>query len=169
MRKYLTPLIAIFLVLTGTLAALNSLFWTISQKPPKKDLSFETISKSFGGAHQEKKNYLIYDKGDWDEVWMKLHGQDQIPPAPEVDFNDEMVIATFQGQQGSAGYDIEIEKVVVKNDQIEVLGKEIEPGKDCITAAVVTHPYHIIKLKKLAKNVIFNFKKEVISCESSAN
>ncbi|NMG83356.1 MAG: protease complex subunit PrcB family protein [Methanosarcinales archaeon] len=127
----------------------------------EKEIPFETVSKGVDSGHKERKKYTITDNSDWMNLW-DIHIS---PPLPEVDFNQEMIIAVFYGTIASGGYTTKITKVIENKTNLVVFIKEIIPGKSCIVSAGETSPYHIIKIQKVDKEVIFNVDKEVIYCD----
>ncbi len=90
-------------------------------------------------------------------------GHSAIPP--EIDFNEEMILVVFQGEKSTGGYGIEINKIVEKENAIEVLVIETLPGYGCMVTEALTSPYHIVKLQKSTKEVIFKTEKEITDCQ----
>ncbi|OGP87610.1 MAG: hypothetical protein A2156_14690 [Deltaproteobacteria bacterium RBG_16_48_10] len=109
----------------------------------------------------------IRDAAAWFSFW-KEHssGIQPVPPAPNVNFREDMVVVAMLGYQTSGGGpEIEIESVddfirisntATKNYKITVVENE-SPGP----LDIITNPYHIIKIKK-ANSVVFEHEpKEV--------
>ncbi len=118
-----------------------------------KEIPYETISKGALSGHNEKRNYVIKDNDQWNELKIKINPD--ISALQEVDFNQAMVIAAFQGTQNSGGYSIEIIKVIDTENNIEVHIKEVVPAKDSVTTTVITSPYHMVKVSKDTKEIVF--------------
>ncbi len=115
---------------------------------------FDTVSKGQNGLG-EKKSDTIDNSKDFEALWNNLNsGRLPKPVLPEVDFDNEIVIAVFLGLIPTGGYGIEIAKVTEKKDKLEVLVLETVP-EGCIVTEAFTSPYHIIKTKKTSKNVVF--------------
>jgi len=116
------------------------------------------IVKQWNGAMsgETKAQRVVIRKADeWKKLWAKTHGNVTPPPAvPEVDFDKNMVLAVYQGQKGSGGYDVKIVKVVKGNKGVTAQVKETAPGKDDIVLTVITSPYHIVVVPK-AEDVKF--------------
>ncbi|MFC1801459.1 protease complex subunit PrcB family protein [Nanoarchaeota archaeon] len=119
--------------------------------------SFETISHSSSGTrHQEKQDYVIINEDDLMEMWEKVYTNvDPVPELPDVNFDEEMVIAVFLGTKPTGGYTIEITEVVETEDSLEVYVKETSPSPRNIVALAVTYPEHIVKVEKTDKEVVF--------------
>lgn len=131
-----------------------------TQVPPnengfqEKELSFETVDKDVNSNLEEKNNYVIQNKEEFQILWDKIGS---LKLLDEIDFSKYTVIAVFQGQKNSGGYSIEITKIVEKKGVIIISIKELEAGPGQ-AAAVITSPYHIIKTNKLTKNVEFEIE-----------
>lgn len=121
----------------------------------EQELIFETISKGSWSGHNDRKNYVIKDNTKWSNLWDIVHLRvTPKPELPDINFNDEMIIAVFQGSRPTGGYNIEITGIIEKENSIEVFIKETSPVG--IVTLVLTQPYHIVKIKKADKEVIFN-------------
>ncbi|MCX5719148.1 MAG: protease complex subunit PrcB family protein [Nitrospirae bacterium] len=130
-------------------------------------MPFTTIAKGDFCGHFEAKNYVIIDNNDWQNLWSKASFSlpaAQRPALPVIDFTQEMIIAVFQGGQNSMGYSIKIVRIVEEEKALRVSVEETRPGSNCVTAATITEPYHIIKLKKTNKEIIFKMTKEIHKC-----
>ncbi|MFH1100584.1 MAG: protease complex subunit PrcB family protein [Methanobacteriota archaeon] len=120
-------------------------------------LSFETISQNSFSGHTEQRDYVINSQDAWVELWnTTMNGvTTQLPEMPVVDFTDNTVIAVFFGQHSSLGYEIQIEKIVENNTRVIVYVKESSPKPGEPAGSALTQPYHIIKTKKITKEIIF--------------
>lgn len=131
------------------------------------ELNFETILK--GGYSEyckslEIENVVITSQVEWFQMLGKVGLEFSGVIAP-VDFTKDMLIATFQCSRPTGGYSIEITKIVETGNNLEVYLKDISPGYGCIVTEALTSPYHIVKIQKSDKEVIFNIDKEVINCQ----
>lgn len=121
-----------------------------------QDLAFKTISKENYSGHSDRKGYVIKDSFGWSNLWGVVHStRSPKPELPETNFNDEMIIAVFQGGQSTGGYGIEITKITEKEKSIEVFVNEKSPSQGSIVSHSFTQPYHIVKTKSVNKQVIF--------------
>lgn len=126
-------------------------------------LKFETIKESIYSSNAEEKKYTIKNWREWGDLWIKM-GYTRI--APIVDFNNDMVIAVFQGEKNTGGYSIEINRIIEKEKVIEVSVLETFPGRACMVTQALTSPYHVVKLAKSDKEVKFNVTEMMNNCES---
>ena len=126
-----------------------------------QELTFENISKGSYSGHNKRGDYVIKDSSELENLWDKMQSRvshtpiSAITDLPDVNFNDEMVIAVFQGTQSTGGYAIEITKIVEKEKSVEVFVKETSPSPDSLVTHAFTQPYHIVKIKRFDKEVIF--------------
>ncbi|MBL7849502.1 MAG: hypothetical protein JNN04_01280, partial [Cyclobacteriaceae bacterium] len=70
----------------------------------------------------------------------------------EVDLNCEMIILTLDEAYGYAGYEIEILSVVEEDTRILVTINRSDLG---MGLPVWTQPFHLVKVPKLDKEVVF--------------
>lgn len=126
------------------------------QNFPEKELAFENISRGFSSGHDGRKDYVIKDNSEWSNLWDIVNSiRRPLPALPVADFNNEMIIAVFQGAHSTGGYSTEITRIIEKDSSIEVFVKETSPSPGDMVAQVFTQPYHIVKIKKTDKQVLF--------------
>ncbi len=75
-----------------------------------------------------------------------------------VDFGSEMVLAVFMGRYTSGGYSIDVVSATENESSIDVVVKKAKPAKGSFRSTVITHPYHIVKLKKIEKEIKFKIE-----------
>ena len=119
-------------------------------------IEFQTVASGGYCGHSERKNYVITDENKWKSLLSEVYKTGSSKPTlMQIDFNKEMVIAVFQGTNSSGGFGIKATKIVEKDQSIEVFIEEIKPKSGQIVTMALTQPYHIVKLKKSNKQVIF--------------
>lgn len=166
-NSFFKILLVIFLILAGGLVFILYRYGNpLIPATESVDMAFETIVKGQISAEKENKNYIIEDKNEWQKIWDKIYANTVPKPLlPEIDFSGSEVVAVFQGEKPSGGYNIEITKASENNLNTFIFVKEASPGEDCLTSAAITNPYHIIGFKKADKKIVFKVSKEVIKCE----
>lgn len=112
--------------------------------------------KGYNSGYTLKGQEVFKDKNSWQAFWQE-HTSINIPPQalPEVDFNINMVIAVFMGQQGTGGYSVEIIEVAKLADRIVIRYKESIPQKGAMVTQALTQPYHIKVIEKSDLPVVF--------------
>ena len=79
-------------------------------------------------------------------------------PRPTVDFSKDMVVAVFLGTRTTSGYAVEIigyRSASPGLKDVIVEYRETAPGRDAISAQVLTSPYHIAVIPKQTGTVSF--------------
>ncbi|MGA9771161.1 MAG: protease complex subunit PrcB family protein [Blastocatellia bacterium] len=152
--------------------SLVALFFLLSTAARGQELErkadFETISKNFASGQAEKMSYVVTTRDEWERLWdATLSNAYPRPPAPEIDFTNHSIIAVFQGNQPSSGYDISISKVVKSGRKLKVYVKEVSPDLPCKVILVITQPFQIIQTEKIddAGKVRFKVKSKITRCE----
>lgn len=128
----------------------------------RNELKFKTIEKESQSNNIEAKNYSIKNNKEWTDLWTKISYARLVPI---IDFTKDMVIAVFQGEYSTGGYDIEIQKIIENEKNIEVFVKEISPGINCMVPQSFTSPFHIVKIQKSDKKVAFKIVKIINDCD----
>lgn len=139
-------------VLAGLLISLLSCGVRV---PQSREVTFQTLARGANGGVCESRNAVVKTESEWAALWKAVHAQGE-PPAPHVDFSKQMVIAVFQGERSSGGHSIEVKKMVEEGGQVKVLVEEVAPGKNCLSAMVITCPYHLVVTAKRNGEVSFS-------------
>jgi hypothetical protein len=110
-------------------------------------------------------NLVIRDRASWKRLWRQLHAGDIPQPAvPRVDFSLNMLIAVRQGPSSSGGYDIRITSIVDDGRRLLVAVEARKPGANCVMPAVITAPYHVVRIRRSAKPAVFKRHLTVYDC-----
>lgn len=128
----------------------------VSQVKFLNDYTFYKIDQNHNSGHPERKNYVITNEEEWKELQSKVYSDSDYGPPPHVksakiDFSKETVIAVFSGEKAGV-YTAQITRVVGNGNFITVAGEE--GGK-----SEGSQPFHIIKMKKIDKEIKFDIKK----------
>jgi VWFA-related protein len=92
------------------------------------------------------------DATEWDTLW-RAHAPTRARPA--VDFSQEMVVGVFLGSRPTAGFAVEIVGYREDGANVIVEYREAVPGRDLITAQVLTSPYHLVVVPRWSGMVVF--------------
>jgi len=114
-----------------------------------KNIEFETISKGSYSGHKEAANYVINSVKELEDIGIKI---------PKVDFSQFSVIAVYMGEFNTGGYEIKIIEIIEKSNGIEVKISKTFPKPGSLVTQALSQPYHIIKIQKTNKQVIFEGK-----------
>lgn len=123
-------------------------------------IDFSTIARGADSGFHTASLMVIKSGDKWADVW-EQHTSDTVPPPPipQVDFTQHQVVAVFAGERNSSGYSVEILTVETRTDNLPSLVitvKYHQPQPGIFVLDVITHPYHIIKIPRIAvERVIF--------------
>lgn len=137
-----------------------------SEAPASGPVSFSVLVEGQdSGAITEQKNYRIRTASELQELWRLVYGTDG-PTIPKVDFDQNEVLAVFDGTHSSGGYDVDVVDVNDENGLIRHVSiLHLAPGETCMTSSAVTSPFQIILLSKSALSIAREDRTEARSCE----
>ena len=119
-------------------------------------ISISEIAKGQQCGIATQRFEVIRDSSSFTNLWRSQSaGFFPAPEQPVVDFNQNIVIATFFGEQRTGGYSIEITGVAELADSIVVNVKGTLPGAGSMLTMVVSKPYHVVTIPKSSKPVAF--------------
>ena len=128
-------------------------------------ICFLTVAKLAESGHPERRNYVINDRAEWEELWAKV-GSSVSPnlPMPEIDFTRRTVIAVFQGSEPMSGFEVVISEINKADGGIKVIVKETI-NTHCGGTGSITRPFHIVEIEKQEQaEVEFKFKHKEKRC-----
>ncbi len=130
-------------------------------------IGFETIDMGdqSGVALEQPQVFKIETQAGWDDFWSRHQGN-LIPPPdlPQVDFSSEMVIAVVDRAEPSGGFRFEITGIEDVEGRLVVRVSKAIPGPDCIVTAVITQPFHIVRMAKSELEPEVEITSETYSC-----
>lgn len=112
-------------------------------------VSFSVLDQGTAAqAFAVRKNYAIYDAGEFATFWKKVHGENA--KVPYIDFSKQYVLAVFAGTEPSGGYSIGVSKVVKSGTQLAVTVTIEKPGISCVVTQALTTPYEFVAVDSSA-------------------
>jgi len=157
-QKYLliSGFSAVLVLITGIILISWYIPIQLQGQQKEEQISFETLSKGYYSGHDQRKDYVINSQNEWEELWKKtMSRQVPLPEVPAVNFSENTIIAVYKGSHRTGGYNIEITKILEKEQKIVVYVKETSPPSGARVTMAFTQPYHIVKTEKITKEVIF--------------
>lgn len=142
-----------------TILALLIFFWCTTLSGSK--IAFTTLEKGhYASGITDAFEEVIYGPRVFFNFFHRIHqGEMPAPITPEVDFENEMVIAVSPGPKMSGGYDVEIIDINEIEGKLLVLITLKEPGPDESVTEALTQPHHIISTSKSDEPVEFKWEK----------
>jgi hypothetical protein len=114
-------------------------------------VSFTTIARGPNSGIDEPRQVVVRAAEQWQALWR----QHSTEPAPTVDFEKHMVAGVFLGSRPTAGYDVEVVRIVEVDGGLRVEYRTRRPAPDRIVAQVITAPFHLVRLPQTAGTVRF--------------
>lgn len=106
-----------------------------------KPLSFATLHGGSNSGVQQEEYRVINSEDEYGNL-MEQIGMGEEPE--RIDFSRFMVIAVFLGEKTTGGYDIRIERILVKGETLEVHLVKRAPKEGEMVTQALTSPYHIV-------------------------
>lgn len=119
-----------------------------------RTLRWKTFVAEPTGGGSRSRELAITSATDLREYW-KLNGFEGDPPAGDVNWDREMLVAIHLGAQSTTGYDVLVETVEQGNDGIIVNYVKQVPAPGQRVTRTRTTPYVIVRVPK-ANRVYFN-------------
>ncbi len=106
-------------------------------------LPFKVVEQgSAAMKNQEPTFAVIADADQWGEFYRTIHAHRlPPPPAPEVDWSENLAVFVAAGWKPSSGYRVELESVERAGKSLQVTTRFIAPPEGSVAAAVMTQPY----------------------------
>ena len=110
------------------------------------------IAKDMMSQIESPRLAVAQTAADWTKLWREHTGESTPPP---VDLNARTVVAVFLGTRSSAGYAVEITGTRQVNGALVVRYEERRPGRDEISAQVITSPAVVASIPKFTGEIKF--------------
>ena len=134
---------------------------------------------------------VFEDQETWAGFWLKHisnifvydpdvgHYVPLVEPPPEVNFDEEIVVVTFQGEQRTSGFKpiiecvqyIESSLIPGTIESVRVNIGDYKPGPTCIVQFVITNPYYMAAVDRsqslLQPAVTLLHETRIIHCPSA--
>ena len=117
---------------------------------------FEVILESVTDGKTEHAWEVIDSKAKLETLYSVLNATIQPKhQLPEINFDNQIVVALFLGEKNSGGYHIVPINVINENDKIIISYKEISPKPTDMATMSLTQPYCLIKVNNPKEEVVF--------------
>ncbi len=111
-----------------------------------QQVAWEVLAQGQKAVGFDKPQYVLVNSQDQlTNLWYKAYGsQLNVPPVPTIDFSRETVLAVFDGQKSTGGYDLKVRSVSVENGELYVDLVKQQPQQGQITTQALTSPWLLI-------------------------
>lgn len=117
------------------------------------------------GDVAERVNYRIRTQPEFETLWTLVHENDGMP-VPLVDFDAHDVLAVFEGERPSGGYDISVVSIErTAEGALAVTILHEEPGESCLTTSVITSPFEFVVVPKSDEPIVRTDLTSIKECE----
>lgn len=130
-------------------------------------VNVDQIDRGQYGDIVEGTQTVLRDEETYASFWERLHAdRGSVPDRPNVDFEEEIVVAIVLGQRSTGGYGVEIGEVLASDGggQIQVQFTETMPGNNCVVTQALTSPYVLATVEAQDENFKFDGSEETRSC-----
>jgi len=128
-------------------------------------IGFQTVGKGSVSGYENSAYYVINNADQWADIWNE-HVKNLFPQPslPDVDFSRSTIIAVFMGLCRTTGYGIEVKEIVDTGLSVVVKVEKTYPGEGCVVGEMLTYPYHIVKVDKISKYILFGTTTSAKQC-----
>src|SRR5207245_5746591 len=112
-------------------------------------IAVETISEGPASGLDRPMRSVIRSAAQLAALW-KQHArmEEPAPKAPPVDFSREAVVVVALGRKPSAGYTVKVTRIEQLPDETLVHVRQTRPSPDAVTAQMITHPHHMVRIPR---------------------
>ena len=148
----------------------------IVQLGPKR--SGPRTSYAVVSGFRDRRRMVIRDRETWGDVWKQIYsgpisfswtgpGSEKVvnlpPPLPQIDFSHNMLLVVTMGSEPNGG-EILVDGVYEHANQLEVVVRNVSPGRSCFTLQYMTQPVDIVEVEKREGSVVFRDVDIVTDC-----
>lgn len=126
---------------------------------PNRAITFRVLSQGQSSGLTQQKFLTFHSAIEFAEFWI-IHTSPTPTAIPKIDFQQQMVIAVFMGEQRTGGYAIAIERITELEKELQVLVRLTRPKANTNRIMMITQPHMIVALPRSSKPVDFLFKAE---------
>lgn len=108
---------------------------------PAAPSAMRVLERGNQSAIDQPLQTVARNAAEWNALWRR-HTADR--PAPEVDFEREIVAAVFAGSRPTAGFAVEIVGTSEEGGVLVVEYRIASPPAGAMTAQVITAPYRVV-------------------------
>lgn len=111
-----------------------------------------TFDKGTQTMVEDPRHVTVRSADELAMLW-RAHAPDRAQPP--IDFSRDMLVGVFLGSRPTSGYDVEIVSVREGKGTLVVRYRATSPGRDIMTAQVLTAPYHLVVVPRYGGEVTF--------------
>lgn len=129
---------------------------------PEDAVEIEELARSTQSQVANEWMQVVRSPEEFARIWAQT---DRSGDAPEIDFEQEMVVAVFIGEYRTGGHSVRVREAEAREDGVR-LGIRIElPGSGCMVTQAITRPYQIVRVPRMEGSVAFDITRERVDCD----
>jgi hypothetical protein len=132
-------------------------------------VAFRTVARGDGAtsAVTERAARAVRSERAWRREWGRLNARVvPRPRLPRVDFARSMLIVVTAGRRPSGGHGITVTAIHRRGGRLVVRADERAPGRGCFTTAVLTAPFHVVRVRRTAARVTAARRRVTVECRT---
>jgi len=118
------------------------------------NVKFKVVAQGIHSNISLVSQLVIKTKADWNRL-LKIHAGNNATSLATIDFNDDIVITVFAGQQPSGGYSVGVSKIKKVDDNLYVSLTFTEPKQGDPVTLATTQPFIFLSTEKVEGKIIF--------------
>lgn len=133
---------------------------TEEQQSDSEMIRYTILKKGFNSEIKEGGDLVIKNEAEFDTLWKDLHANISImPERPEIDFEQEMLVAVFMGEMPSTGYWVHLDTIYATDKNLIVQATtNTSPDSTSEIFDIPTQPFFIAVVDKIDLPVQFDFR-----------
>ena len=108
-------------------------------------LSVVTVASGAMSQMTDSQQVVVRTADEWQRLWAR-HAPNS--DAPDVDFDESMVVGVFLGRRPNPAFRVEITAAEAIGDETVVTVMEHRPDPGAIVAQVLSAPFHVIRVDR---------------------
>lgn len=134
------------------IALAAALVAAILQTMPAGPAGVKTLDQGAQSNVDTARHVVVRTQAEWTALWQEHAGERK---RPAVNFANDMALGVFMGSRPTAGFRVEILSATPHEGKLVVRYRETTPGRDAMTAQVITSAYHLVAVPKFSGEITF--------------
>lgn len=156
-RKFLIPILVIGVLASGCFPLTQTSTTNINSTSTEvQELTFSKVKDETYTAYSSTapRLVLIETQAEWEQFWStELEGNKLPPgPAPQIDFQTQLLVVVFAGQKSTGGYSITVTgmntNTVSGSADVVVYANQATPPLDLPVIQVITSPAQVVSVER---------------------
>lgn len=139
---------------------ISSNIWNAEDSSTARVVPFKSLASGLQSKVAMRVNYFITSAAELEELWKIVDVADS---PPKINFDKEAVIAVFAGQQPTAGYSVQVSKIVDSGARLVSITLTA-PAANCLVGQALTAPYEVITVPATSLPLVHEDVQTTVGC-----